>query len=325
LLKTSLLLWEQLEFIVPWDGYKPEYLDKEFAEAIELIGVHRSPTEEEKRDIHVKLEDFATRKLPESLYYHQAQRSQFIDYEVYPQKLLPDTWMMLRAAQLTSNPLANADYPTTEAAGLSILSMLADTCAGETRARITDRGLAYATITNLLVDEPKPTEVDYESVVPLTLKTGDLSEVSLRKLIDFRKRETGTNGDDFRAMRHQYLERVEKHVKAVGAAKTAGDRAELQRCFEADMNADSKSLLRELGSARTDFVFSKDIVVSVLTGIAVYADLALGMHLAIPTALTFAGLPVAVGGVLGTMNRYGNARRATMQKHPMAYVYELEA
>jgi hypothetical protein len=41
--------------------------------------------------------------------------------------------------------------------------------------------------------------------------------------------------------------------------------------------------------------------------------------------VTFAGLPVAVGGVLGTMNKYGSARRAKMQKHPMAYVYELEA
>lgn len=38
------------------------------------------------------------------------------------------------------NPRANDDYPLAEAAGLSIMSILADCCAGETRARITDQG-----------------------------------------------------------------------------------------------------------------------------------------------------------------------------------------
>jgi hypothetical protein len=323
LLKTSLLLWDQVEFLVPDPDYKPSYPNAAVSEAVELIGVQRCPTEDEKRDVHLKLEEFVARDLPPPFYYRSLP-GQSEPYEIYPQKLLYDTWRMLEKAQLTSSPLANADYPATDATGLTIMSMLADCCAGETRSRITDRGAAYATITNLLVDEKQPMQVAYDAVVPLTLKTIDLSSISLTQLIRFRKREEEPGGHELRGLRHRYSECVEKHVEAARNVKTRADYAELQRCFTDDMSADLADLRSELGLAGRDLAFSKDIVVSVLTGIAAYAAMAFGLHLGIPTALTMAGTPVAVGGVLGSLNKFRGARKATMQKHAMAYIYELE-
>jgi hypothetical protein len=133
LLKTSLLLWDRVEFLVPDPSYRPSYPDAAVSEAVELIGVQRCPTEEEKKDVHLKLEEFVARELP-PVFYYRALPGQSEPYEIYPQKLLYDTWRMLEKAQLTSSPLANSDYPATDATGLTIMSMLADCCAGETRS-----------------------------------------------------------------------------------------------------------------------------------------------------------------------------------------------
>src|SRR5260370_4433531 len=193
LLKTSLLLWEQREFHVPARAYKLSYPDAEVSEAVELIGVQRCPTEDEKKDVHVKLEEFVARDLP-PVFYYRSLPGQSEAYEIYPQKLLYDTWQMLQKAQLTSKPLANSDYPATAATGLTTMSMLADSCACGTRSRSTDRGAAYATITNLVAHDKRPIQATYDAVVPLTLKTLELSNISLKQLIRFRKRETGPGG-----------------------------------------------------------------------------------------------------------------------------------
>jgi hypothetical protein len=88
LLKTSLLLWDHVHIMVPWDGFRPPYSHPEQAEAVELIGVLRVPSDEEKRDAHSLVEDFATRPLPEAFSYKQKDSS--YDWPVYSQKLLPD-------------------------------------------------------------------------------------------------------------------------------------------------------------------------------------------------------------------------------------------
>jgi hypothetical protein len=102
LLKTSLLLWDRLEFIVPFDGYRPRYDDREVSEAIELFGVQRTPTVQEKREVHTEIEDLVTRQLPQVFYYEEGGRFSYSDYEIYPQKLLPETWKMLQQQRLVT-------------------------------------------------------------------------------------------------------------------------------------------------------------------------------------------------------------------------------
>ena len=68
LLKTALLLWDQLEFIVPDASYGFAYNHKLVAEAVEMIGVKHCPSDEEKKQAHECIEEFATGTLPEPFY-----------------------------------------------------------------------------------------------------------------------------------------------------------------------------------------------------------------------------------------------------------------
>jgi len=51
---------------------------------------------------------------------------------------------LLRNKSLVGRPLANADYPSTAETGMSLMSILADCCAGDSLSRVTDYGTAYA-------------------------------------------------------------------------------------------------------------------------------------------------------------------------------------
>jgi hypothetical protein len=138
LLKTSLMLWDRLLVIVPFADFKPHYDSPESRKSFELIGKCHSPSDSEKKQAHDLVEDFATRPLPDAFSYFSVQDPNEI-YEVYPQKLLPETWRILQQAGLAGAPLADADYPTTGPTGLSLMSLLADCCAGDTLVRVTDR------------------------------------------------------------------------------------------------------------------------------------------------------------------------------------------
>ena len=41
IVKTALLLWDRLEFIVPWEHFRPHYKNRQIARAMELIGAPR--------------------------------------------------------------------------------------------------------------------------------------------------------------------------------------------------------------------------------------------------------------------------------------------
>ncbi len=324
LLKTSLLLWDKLEFIVPFPEYQPYYENKIVAKAIELIGVSRCPSEREKQEAHNLVEDLATRPLPDVFYYrpHDADGS----YEIYPQKFLDHTWEVMRALELAGAPLPNADYPLTATAGLSVMSILADCCAGETRARITDRGLAYATITNLVVDNSTQNASSlYESVVPLTLKLIDAASLPLDSLINFREREEKeAGGHTLKALRHSYLRHVEEHVNALQKLTKSADQAELDRAFESDMAADLHRLEEELRSEKKGLAYSKELIVSGLAAAGTIWGAMHGLPLEIPSAFTALGAPVTLGGILSAHNKFATSRRTIMEKHPMAYLYQLQ-
>lgn len=322
LLKTSLVMWDQLEFIVPEPDYKPRYTNPLFDRAIELFGVQRYPSQQDKRQAHEVIEELATRPLPEAFFYRGVHHE---NYEIYPQKFMPETWQVLKDLQLAGQPLQNADYPLTETAGLSVMSILADCCAGTTRARITDRGLAYATITNLTVDRSTSASADqYERVVPLTLRIIDATTIPLGRLIAFREREDKVGGHSLRDLRHRYLDTLEQHVKTIEGVKTRKDREEVDRVFETKMKDDLRSLNEELRGAKTDAVFSKELITSVVVAGASAWGAMHGLPFEIPAAFTALGAPVTFGGLLTTRNKYSTSRKAIMQKHPMAYLYELE-
>ena len=328
LVKSALLLWDRLEFIVPWTSFRAKYDDPLVERAMELIGRARYPSDAEKREAHEHIEDLVTRPLPPDFFLSTDRPSDFEAYEIYPQKLLPETWHLLRDFRMTGPVLANADYPTTEPTGLTVMSILADCCAGATRSRVTDRGSAYATLAGVIgadTGQASSGNADVTSqLIPISLEVIDVASIDLKKLIEYREREQGRGGSDYTQLRHRYLEGLETYVKKLTSVQgRASDAEEIKRHFQSDMKIDLVNLKSELGFAKRDALFSNEILVTALAAAGSVAMAAFGLAVPILGALTFAGAPAAIGGLFGAGNKYFSARRAILQKHPMAYLYAL--
>ena len=109
ILKRALLLWDTIEYISPWQGYGPNYIDPLFAEAAEIVAKAHVPSREEQMQAHQQIEDLATSSLPDAFYFHS--REEHGDYEIYPKKFLPETWRLLQQVRIAGDPRANSDLP----------------------------------------------------------------------------------------------------------------------------------------------------------------------------------------------------------------------
>ncbi|KQQ56386.1 hypothetical protein ASF69_16590 [Rhizobium sp. Leaf311] len=317
---SSLLLWDSLEYIVPFRGYRPNYRDRDMGEAMEIIGQSRCPSKAEKLRVHELMEDLLRGGTPETFFY--SPRSGKTDYDVWPQKLAPETWDLLVEHRVTNRYLGNHDYPMSQAAGLSLMAVLADVLAGSTRARITDRDLAYATIANAVkVAQPAG---DVIRVVPLTLKGIAVDRIPFDRLIAYRKREARESGGDYRKLRHNYQQAVETHVAKIATVDPhSPDREELDRAFRSDMEDDLADLKKELGFAKRDAWLSKDVVALVVAGGGLLGAAAGLPGIPIPQVVGLGGGAALLAGLLGSGNKLAKARYDVLRKHPMAYLHEL--
>jgi hypothetical protein len=96
------------------------------------------------------------------------------------------------------------------------MSILADACAGDTRARVTDRAGAYASIAGMLESDDELVEdasrdERRDRIVAVTLKLLNLENISLSSLLDLRKREAKESGHSLRDLRHRYAENIRFH------------------------------------------------------------------------------------------------------------------
>jgi len=98
LLKTALLLWDQVYVIAPWENFIPNYASSDTREAFELIGKCHLPTRDEKEHAHELVQDFLKRPLPDAFLYEEKSSGLFQknDYEISSEKLLRETWDLLR-------------------------------------------------------------------------------------------------------------------------------------------------------------------------------------------------------------------------------------
>jgi hypothetical protein len=333
ILKRALLMWDHLEFMVPTPHFKPWYGDPLVAEAIELIGKNHYPSDEEKTEAHNQIEEFVTRpNLPEAFYYRG-----FDDYEVYPQKFLPDTWELLEESGHAGPLLEDLDRPLSNPFGHAIMAILADCCAGSTRSRVTDRAPAYASLAGLLADNSENSLRDRlvdmdlrtlqgeESFISLRLSLPDIDSLSLDQLLAFRKREESEKGHDFRKLRHNYVARIEQRIKEVttNAQLTKSDIEELERQFFQESMDDLAGLKEELGFEFKDI--AKDVVVTVLAGAGTLAASLFPDAAPILTDVVKAtGAPLMIGGAVSAGNKFFKARAETLRRHPMALLYELQ-
>lgn len=338
LLRTALMTWDNLEYICPKKDYQVEYSDDAMARAVKAIGRVRVPTEQEQFEVHTRLEELLDSGVPETFKYSPIQQPsapkyQNRVYELWPEKLAQHTWSMLQRHKLTDERLDNGDYPTNEACGLTLMAILADVMAGQTRSRVTDRGLAYATIANIgnvvsnqpgAADRPPRMDAgDLERTVALTLKVPDLSQISIDRLIDFREREK--KNARLTQLRQSYLGAIDDHVLKISQLNPdSSDRETADERFRTKMRADLEELKEELGFVRNAAWLSKDLLILVSVGVAAAVFGPAAVPAAFAGAATGVGSAVGLGGVLGAGNTFVKERRATLRRHPMAYVYELD-
>jgi hypothetical protein len=315
LIRTSLLLWDRVHIMVPWEGFSLNAHDRDHARALEIIGVSHVPSEEEKKQAHEIVADFATRPLPEAFSYRS--KGDRDDWPVYPEKLLPETWHMLRMAGLAGQHARRGGVPVTEPTGLSLLSILADCCAGTTFARITDQSAAYGVLTGLLGEKPSGDDRQQllECLAALTLSMIDTSGIPLTKLIAFREREQkSANGHNQRLLRHRFLNRLSTEASALGSLQQESDRAEVKRQFDEDMKDDLLQLRSELQLLATETLTSKQLVFAVLAGAFAVASPFFNFQL--PDVTSLSGGAVSVGGLLGLRTRFAKSRHEVLKSHP---------
>ena len=325
LLKSALMLWDEIQVITPFPGYRPHYDNAQAAEAWELIGRCHPPSGEEKKQVHELVEDFATRVLPEAFSLRSTAAPSEI-YEVYPQKLLPETWEVLQEAGLAGLPLANSDYPTTGPTGLSLMSLVADCCAGETLVRVTDRSVAYAGLSGLLTEVAQgavqASDVrDY--IIALNVSVADADSIGVDKWIAFRRREAGASDGHFiRDLRHRFVKHIGAQAASIVQAKKKSDIEELKRQFEQDASDDFRALKEALKIEAVQMIPTKEVMFTVLAGAAAMLAFATSGIVPMPDVITPSGAVASIGGLMASRGKYIGARRKVLREHPLAYLYE---
>jgi hypothetical protein len=140
-LKEALLLWDELEFIIPWDGFIDHHADRETRAALEIIGRPIAPSIPTKRRTHRRIKELIRDRLPSKYLFRPGERAA----PIYADKLAPETWEMLLRGEMIAGEFrlrarshSAHSYELAESFALAIMTILADECAGKTARKVTD-------------------------------------------------------------------------------------------------------------------------------------------------------------------------------------------
>ena len=321
-MRNALLLWDEVKVIVPYPEYEPRYDASDTMRAAwELIGDTFHPDQHQKeqadRNIRASLQNDPIIELYREDVVASAESAPF---EIWPQKLLPETWEFLLERSVTSRPLANGDYPFEEQSGFAIMAKLADACAGTTFARWTDRFLAYGLVAD------RTSQADLESkVIPLTLSMAGVDQLTTQALISLRKREIKERGGiDYRKLRHAYVDHLNTFVDSIKDIESHNELTERYRQFTDETTAHVRNLTEASGFNLKD-TLSASAIVSVVVATSTWLA---GHHsLATLTAgVAASAAPKVAEGVASLFhshNSYSSKQREILAKNPLAYLYQL--
>lgn len=325
LFKSALLYWDELYVVAPWPHFEPEYKSAEFAEAFSIIGHCHYPTEAEKRQAHEIVLDFVQRPLPPAFTY-RAEAPEEEMYSMYPRKLLSETWEILEDARMALGSNGPRGMYASISTGYSLMNIIADCCAGETLNRVTDKGVAYANIADLLTEKPSPeTALDEarEQLIPVPLTVLNLKDLSLATLIELRKREqSAAEGHQIRALRHRLVDAMDEQAQSLAKANSDLEREVLIRDFKRAMEDDYRDLRDALKAGFWQTLFSKDVLTAVLSGVGAIGAAALIPAFPIAGVFSATDATVSIGGLLATQSRLARERQRVLREHPTAYWYE---
>lgn len=268
-LRSALLLWDRLEFIVPERDYKLRSPDNYALvdEALELIGDPKPPSYEQMTQAHNTIEDLITSKLPKDFLLEAAPEKD--RYLVFPEKFLDETWTLIRDSGLGVPDTKNEfeDWSMSKSLGLSMMSILAEACAGTQKRTVTDRTIAYQSLANSLANvyggEFGVDNHNFDRLVTTTIKIVDPAQFSLAELIDFRKREIG-DGEEFTKLRHNYLSKIDECVRQLSNCRAVSDIEQVHKVFAESMESDFLELKSALRKRRNDTILSTEVGVGLL-------------------------------------------------------------
>jgi hypothetical protein len=330
ILKNALLLWDNIETIVPFHGWvssKPS--DKKLIrEAIDLVVEPRVPTDTERHTAHKTLEEFTESGFLASLVEVSPKRLHGgKEYLVYPQKFLDRTWDILQQHGVARWVQHEDDFGVPAAVGFLMMSILADVCAGTQIRKVTDRTDAYNWLSKMRAKllgsqyitglDPSQVAPGHDRLVALSLEVLDGREIPLSKLVELRKKEVRRGGSEYSAMRRRYLEKLDACLTLIGEqAKSESDVREIERQFKNDIKQEIADLKTELGIANSKALFSKEVALSIII---------LAGSLVSPIAgLTTLATTVGGVGIIPLMKAavdYRAARRDALRKHAMSWLY----
>jgi hypothetical protein len=329
LIKTALLLWDDVTCIAPKAQWKPPTAFKErtLNEARELITRYHVPTLSEKRSAHNDVREFVLEE-GSRLLITSALSGRFSgQYLIYPEKFLDHTWHMLEHQGFAHWDAMSLDYGVPPVLGLLMMSSLADSCAGTEYDKITDRLDAYSLIQRAraaLLGAPYVEGLDSSQVAPhlqrlvtISLSLLGTRQIPTAKLLAMRKREAKSNTSDFRSMRTRYFTALRTYTaRIVDEAKTAEDVKAIEREFRLDMRDDLRALKKELGVASLEALFSKEMAVTVLALAGALVSPIAGI-----TSLATTLKGIGIVPLVATTIRHKRERRKALLAHNMSWLY----
>lgn len=330
LIKTALLLWDDVTCIVPEPQWKPPTVFKQriLNEAQALITRYHVPSPAQKRSAHNDVCEFLDEEGSRFLIAN-ALGSRFPNryFSMYRDKFLHETWYMLEHQGYAHWDAMSSDYGVPPVLGLLMMSSLADSCAGTQYDKVTDRLDAYALIQRTraaLLGAPYVEGLDSSQVAPhlqrlvtISVRVLDARRIPVAKLLAMRKREAKSSTADFRKMRVRYFTALRTYAdRIVNHAQTTEDVKAIEREFQLDMRDDLKSLKKELGLVSFESLFSKEMALTVLA-------LAGALIAPIAGVTTLAATLKGIGTVplVATAIKHKKERRKALLAHNMSWLY----
>ena len=315
LVKNALFLWDRIEYIAPWDGFKPDYQDSELREAVQAFSVPLVPTDAEKQQVDEIVTDLSESGLPEWFYVDKVPEN--LRYDIYSEKLLYRTRESLKRRMLAQGTQDKLRLEISAPFGLSIMSILADCCAGAQKRLITDEASSYSALNRYLLTigggEWGQFDNDSERLVTISLKVMNFKNVKLARLVEIREKEKSQGGAQLRNLRHGYLRKIEEYADKIAKAKNKRDKEEIERIFEQEMKDDFDLLKDELKDEAKKVIVSKEMGAAVIALAGTF----------ISPLLATLGQLTAGGALWLEKNKYSAARKKVLKAHSTSWLYSM--
>lgn len=329
LIKNSLLLWDQVEYITPNGNWvHKRFKSKILNEAIDIIAVPHYPTNSERNEVHERVSKLVEGGLPRWFFLDAGKNIRnYRTYPIYANKLSSETWRMLEDHNLVRFEGSGVDYHASPYFGLMVMSLLGDACAGELKRKITDETQAYAYLQKFATTEAGGeyfTGSDVSQIaktitrlVTVSIKVLNTDDIPISTLVAMRKREAKSSSHDYRNLRLMYLNKVDDYIqKIIKPRLREADIKELERQFEKDIESDLKDLKTELNINTRKALLSKEVLTSVVATAGSITLPVLGLN----TLASVSGV-LGIGALIKVGDEYKEAKRKILRGNSMSWLY----